>query len=400
MRTPRSAPPLPSLLLALGLSLGLTPLPTAAQEVRWLGEFRPRYEQRDPAIPAPPAGDVVLRARLGAAFTLPDSVRVVVVFQDTPAWGGNGAAPALSPDPDLFVAFAEFGALFGSDARLRVGRQEIALSNERLVSRNNWNARGQRFDGLRLFLNPGARPVEFFSLRTAERGGSTVGTDAWLHGTYLPLAGPSGALLHLYGIYDRARGNGDTDQFTAGGHTQIEGAGVRWTVEGYAQTGTRLGKDVAAYFLSAGAGKTLGQVDAQVVYDHYSGNGKDAQRLGVFDRLRGANHLFHGYADLFTQIATHTAGQGLGDLSVRGTLPLRPETTLQARGHLFRATRSGALPSPRFGEEVDLVVTHRARTGVALEAGVSRVFAGPGLAAVRGLERDLTFGYAMLTVSW
>jgi len=385
--------------LSVLLAASLAPLPGAAQEVRLIGEFRPRYEQRDPNLPAPPPGDVTLRARLGAAVTLPEAVQVVVVFQDAPVWGGNGSSPALAADPDLFVAFADWGELFGTGARLRVGRQEVALGNERLISRNNWNPRGQRFDGVRLFLSRGEQPLEAFSLRTAESGASP-GVDSWLHGVYAEVPGSWGTPVHLYGLYNRARGMGHTDQFTVGGHSQIDGGGLRWSVEGYVQTGTRESRDVAAYFFSVGTGRTLGRVDTQLVYDHYSGNGQGGQRVGVFDRLRGSNHLFHGFADLFTQISAHTAGQGLGDLNVRGTLPLRPETTLHARGHLFRATRSGALPSPRFGEEIDLVLTHRARSGVGLEAGLSRVLAGPGLGAVRGLERDLTFGYAMMSLSW
>ncbi len=81
------------------------------------------------------------------------------------------------------------------------------------------------------------------------------------------------------------------------------------------------------------------------------------------------------------------------------TLPLAPRTELQVKGHGFRAVEGGALPSTRFGEELDLVLTYRPPwSGVALEAGMSRVWAGPALEEVRGLDRDLTWGYAMLTL--
>jgi hypothetical protein len=65
--------------------------------------------------------------------------------------------------------------------------------------------------------------------------------------------------------------------------------------------------------------------------------------------------------------------------------------------HLFRA--ADRLPSARFGEDLDIVLRHRVRAPLAIEAAGSYVWAGPAFAQVRWLRRKLLFGYAMATLT-
>jgi hypothetical protein len=402
----------PSLLFLSLLSLSVLsgvlvfPVESVAQDLRLIGQLRPRYEQRSPKVPAAPTGDVLMRTRIGVEASLPESVVFRVEIQDVVVWGGSGSAPGGSADPDVFQAFVEFGNLAGTASSIRVGRQEISLTNERLVSRNNWGHRGQRFDGVRLLLRSSGPTADLFSVRLLESGTGT-GADAWFHGAHAEVPVRPGETLSLYALYNRERGPfqadqyTQTDQYTVGGHTQLTLGGIGWIGEGYLQRGTRRDQSVAAWFVAAGAARSLGPANLQILYEHHSGDGNASEgRNHAFDRLRGSNHGYHGYADLFTNVLANTNGHGLGDLSLRTRWTAGARTEVQLNGHRFAAAEQGDLPSARFGEEVDLVLTHRPRGGVAVEAGISHLIAGPALAEVRGLERDLTFGYAMVTVSF
>jgi hypothetical protein len=372
-----------SIFLAVVFAGVNVPDPATAQEFRLTGQLRPRYEERDPDVPAPPLGDVTMRARLGAIATLPESVVLRVDFQDVVVWGGSSATPGGAPAPDVFQAYVEVMSLFGSESAVRVGRQELAFGNQRLVSNNNWGQRGGRFDGVRVMWRGGGLPVDLFAMRVAESGAS-AGPDAWFNGAYAEVPIRADEVLSLYAIYNRERGPFETDQFTVGGHTTITLAGIGWMGEGYLQLGERRGESVSAYELSVGAVRTFGRLTSQLLYEYLSGDTESDEDLGAFDRLRGSNHGYHGYADLFTSVAANTDEHGLGDLSLRNTIAAGTQTDVQVNGHL----------------EVDLILTHRPRGGLALEVGAARVLAGPALEEVQGLDRDLTWAYGMVTVSF
>jgi hypothetical protein len=387
---------LPVLLIGSSLAISLpAPLatPLAAQDARIIGELRPRYEQRSPDFPSAPAADVLMRTRLGVAMGLSESLALRVMVQDVITFGGSGADSGWDPDPDLFVGFLELSDVLGPRVALRAGRQEISLGNERLVSRNNWGHRGQRFDAVRVLWGGGTVSADLFSARVAGGSGSR-----WLHGAHAAIPMQGDGSLHLYGLHDReGRGSGSA-HYTGGGHARVEAGGVEWILEGYLQRGERQGVSVSAYQFASGAARTFDRVRTQLLYEHYSGDDGRGDRLGSFDRLRGSNHGFHGYADLFTSLPQNAGGRGLGDLNLSATMDLGFGTELEVKGHRFRAVEQGNLSSGRFGEELDLVLTHRPRSGVTLEAGLSRVWAGPALGELRGLERNLTFGYAMVVV--
>jgi hypothetical protein len=394
-------------LLAASLASLLAPSVLVAQEVGVNAELRPRWERRTPPIPAPPAADVTVRARLGGTLDLLPALRIHLTVQDVVTWDVSGDGEGWDPDPDVFAGYVELRVPAETELILRGGRQEISLGNERLVSRNNWGQRGQRFDGVRLFRPQGEWEADLFSVRVASGGGS-------LHGAHVALpipafhGGHGAGVVHLYALHSRARSpapGGDatgerppTAQHTGGGHARIQAGGVDWHLEGYLQRGTRRDRSVSAHQFALGGERALGPLTARLLYEHYSGDDGTPGRTGVFDRLRGTNHGLHGYADLFTDIPAHTGGGGLRDLNLTLTIPVAPGAELQVKGHGFRAVEGATLPSTRFGEEMDLVLTVRPRSGVALEGGLSRVRAGPGLEAVRGLDRDLTWGYAMVTL--
>lgn len=399
----------PALLVLAAMALPLHPV--AAQDLRLTGQLRPRFEQRDPNIPAAPAGDVTMRARLGVVGVLPEELRLRVDVQDVLIWGAGAGTPGFSGSIEVHQAFLDVGAL-GAGVTGRIGRQEVVLGNQRLVSNNNWGQRGQRFDGVRLLraAPPAGVPAggglagSAFVIRTAESG-IVDGPDAWFHGVHGALGIGARDTVQLYGLYNRRRDDaGDTDQFTAGGHATAglgDLAGISLSGEAYMQLGTRAGRDVRAWMAAVAVGGDVGPGRLRVGYDHYSGDPDPLDDTArTFDRLFGSNHAFHGYADLFTNIPATTGQRGLGDLHLRTTWPLDARSELELNGHAFRAPANRPDGFTRFGEEVDLVLRHRLRGPLTLEGGGSWFTPGPAMTALRPFPRDLWFGYLMATLQF
>jgi hypothetical protein len=389
------------ILLTALVAAPLAVLPTEAQDLRLTGQLRPRFEQRDPHVPAAPLGDVTMRARLGLAGSLPEDVRLRIEVQDVLVWGATTATPGGAAAPEVHQAFLDIAAL-GAGLTARAGRQEVAIGNQRLVSNNNWGQRGRRFDGVRVLRAGSSLSGNVIAMRLADSG-TAAAADAWFHGAHAALGIAAADTLHLYGLYNRVRGAAArTDQYTAGGHGRLGLGPAALAVEGYVQLGTRADREVRAWLASLGAITTIGPARARIAYDHYSGDAApEDDTVRVFDRLFGSNHGYHGYADLFTDIPVTAGQRGLGDVSLRTTWRLGARSELELNAHHFRATADRPDGLTRFGEEVDVVVRHRPRAPLALEAGGSWFAPGAAMTALRpALDRNLVFGYVMATVAF
>ena len=396
-------------LLALGLLCSpLTPGPAAAQQdIRLVGQLRPRVEDRDPEFRSSSTGKASMRVRLGASVTLPEDISLRIDLQEVLGLTAVPTAAAI----ELHQAFLDIGSL-GTDAlTARIGRHEMPIGNQRLLSNNNWGQRARRFDGLRLMF--AGNTLRADGIVTRLPSGTSTQDRGWLFGGHAALARRPGDSLDVYVLHQREREpvllpSGQTpvvesDQLTAGGHGRLNVGPIGLLGEAYFQTGTRRDDDVLAYFFAAGAAGSVGPASLLATFDHYSGDEDlgDADKH-AFDRLYGSNHSWHGYADLFTNIPVDTGERGFQDLLLRA-LFAGESTDLQIDGHAFRAVEavtqvpSGA-QSRRFGEELDLVLRHRFRPGMTLETGASYYWTGDAMTVVRSLNRDLVWGYGMVTL--
>jgi hypothetical protein len=382
-------------LLAILLACSpLTPAPAAAQQdIRLVGQLRPRVEDRDPEFRSPTTGKASMRVRLGASVTLPEDISLRIEVQDVL---GLTAAPTAAAI-ELHQAFLDLGSL-GTDAlTARIGRHEMPIGNQRLLSNNNWGQRARRFDGLRLMF--AGNTLRADGIVTRLPSGTSTLDRGWLFGGHAGWARSPGDSLDVYVLHQREREAFESDQLTAGGHGRINVVGFGLLGEAYYQTGTRRDEDVGAYFFAVGLARTVGPAALLASFDHYSGDDDvgDADNH-AFDRLYGSNHSWHGYADLFTNIPVDTRGRGFEDLLVLA-LFAGESTDLQLDGHAFRATQERVTTSSkRFGEELDLVLRHRFRPGLTLEAGASYYRTGAAMTAAQGLNRDLVWGYGMVTL--
>ena len=83
------------------------------------------------------------------------------------------------------------------------------------------------------------------------------------------------------------------------------------------------------------------------------------------------------------------------------------DTDQGTMGARFRTAQKGDLESSHLGEEVDLTLTYRYRSGFTVVAGLSRVMADDSMTSVTRYKnsieewnRDMTFAYLMTNTSF
>lgn len=377
--------------------LSLAAHDVAAQDVRLTAQLRPRFEHRDPDFPAPPLGDVTMRARAGLVASLPEDLALRIDLQDVIIWGGTAATPGASLSAEVHQAFLDVG-LFERALTLRAGRQEFVVDNQRLISNNNWGQRGRRFDGVRAIWQRDALTGGLFAMRIVESGMDTT-MNAWFHGGHATLGLRARDSLTVYALYSRERGPATTDQLTTGGRAVVGVGGLALLAEAFAQLGTRRDEDIAAWLFSLGIRHAFDPVTATLAWDRYSGDDEPGDgKVRTFNRLFASNHSFHGYADIFVGAELNTGGRGLDDFMLRTQSGLGQRTKLEVNAHAFRVPADDGLTTARLGEELDAVLRHALRPGLALEGGVSFFRTGDATTEILGLGRNLTFGYLMATV--
>lgn len=394
------------LTLLAGLLATAPALPAAAQDVEFGAQVRPRYEVRDPGDPLGGDRDVFISMRVRASVLarLERGVGLFVQLQDVRLWGEETSTLAdfEADHLDLHQGYLQVESGTG-DYRARVGRQETALGGERLVGAVNWTQQGRSFDGLRLTFRHDWGGLDLMGFRISDTDAPEITEDHDFFGAYAVLGNLPGGDLDLYALHDRARGVGELDRTTLGFRAHGEASRVRYRLEAGYQLGDQDALDISAFMVGARVGTTFasGRATATLWYDHLSGDDDPSDGdVGVFHTLYATNHKFYGFADLFLDIPTHTAGLGLQDLALKGSYDLRDDLTLRGDLHSFRLAEEAPSGESHLGEEIDLTAVYRYTDGLSLQAGVSHVLQDDAMAEIGRLSEDMTFFYVMLNASF
>jgi hypothetical protein len=385
------------------LSLALLPDTVFAQDIPQLslqGQVRPRFESRTP-VEGEWNSFTSMRVRAALDARLDGALRIFVQLQDVRLFGEetNTLSDYRADNLDLHQGFLELSQVPSLGGVLRVGRQELALGEQRLVGSVNWTQQGRSFDGAR-YTTPSREglEVDFFAMKLREE---TAGTQDWdssflgAHGV-VPV-GERGS-LDLYGllITDSREVNGG--EFTFGGLWKGSAGPVDLRFEGSLQTGERAGTSVSAFMFGARAGGRLSEsVQATLWYDYLSGDDDPSdEEIGVFNTLFATNHAFYGAYDLFLNIPVHTGGLGLQDAAVKLAFVLSPRTNLRADLHTFRTAQIGDLTTGSLANELDLTLSHQLSNGLTLVSGYSFVQAKDGIKELERLSENGQWIFLML----
>jgi hypothetical protein len=382
--------PLSALTLSL---LALAPTLSRAEEVKVtpLGEYLARFRHTEGRNFAEGGGDdfVTQRARLGAKFELGD-LEAMVQLQDVRVWGEetDTVQDFSANGLDLHQGYLE-GALT-DDLRLRIGRQEIAYLNQRLIGTLAFVEQARSFDAVRLMATALDKKLaaDLFYARVLDSvpAESKTADDlvAWAvrysAGAFEPA---------LIGVLDM-QSSTDRVRYTQGALVDFtHPSGLKLSAEGYVQVGsaTVAGVDTSffAWMASVRARYTLKALDLapfiEVFGEALSGDDDPTDAdVKTFDTLFAANHKFYGEADFFLNIPRDTAQRGLLDTGALVGAKFADSGTVTLGYHLFRAMEAQGGDSS-FGHEVDLTVGWKPNKHFGLDLNYSLFLAGDGLSA-------------------
>jgi hypothetical protein len=358
-------------------------------DVTLSGEVRVRSE-----LDARTAGDgsdhaTLIRTRLGAMAVPSPEVSVFFQVSDSRAFGeeSNTLTDATADRLDLHQAWLAWTPQ--SNLTVKVGRQELALGDERLVGTVGWANVTRAFDGIRANLVSGGWTLSGFAMLLDEQAallatgldprnnaGSTA--DRALYGLWAT----SGA-VDVFALSDINATDGpdrmDIDRYTFGarGHRQVGSIALEATAALQIGEQTQPGisrQDISAYMGSASAnyvlgGATRGRVGVQA--DYLSGDQTPLDdSFGSFNTLYATNHKFYGFMDLFLNLPGQTGDLGLVDLMVRGVL--QPNVwTVRVDLHQLMLAEDNAAGDRTIGHELDITASRALAKGLVFQAGYS-----------------------------
>lgn len=411
----------------------LTAAAAAAQTsvpVTFSGEIRARTEWDRPGGGLAEDVYTYLRTRLGVSAAPTDGVRLMFQLQDSRVYGVAASGAAGNPDiTDLHQAYVDLSAeRRGHEVTARVGRQEVAFGNERLVGPVGWSNTGRTFDGARLTFVPSGddkagRSATFFVASVEERG-RHFGTPT-ASGTYPGDRAVIGALLtrpvrrgtlEFTALYDNGakyRSYSESDRYTVYGRfrsaadrpfgVDLEAAWQGGTQQYQQNATTTVDQDVSAWLLGARLGRQPApgrKASAILGVDVLSGDAKPADgQYHAFNTMYATNHPFYGLMDLFLDPAARTNDAGLVDAFGSVTRALTDRTSLRTDLHRF-AVQAGS--AGEIGWELDVVAPVKLSSASALEIGYAAFRASDAAAAMGlgALDKVRQWGYVQLRASF
>ncbi len=324
------------------------------------GQYRPRFYYKGAQDFDASTNRVLVRhrARLGAGFDYKSLVGTYIEVQDVRSFGEetNTLTDFSADGFDLHQAYARIRPFEGFE--IKVGRQEIALENHRLVGTVGWSEQARAFDGVRATYKRGALQAGAFWARVAEDFGVKDASDVDLVAANFRWNAHSWASVAALGVVDLSKAT-EKRRGTVGLLLDGSGHGFNYVVEGYYQTGSKKGDiDYAAYLAAVRAGYKVPvawKPFVDVFAEFVSGDDDPADgTVKTFDTLFATNHKFYGEMDFFLNLPVHAQGRGLMDIG--GAVGVKPHETLLAKVtvHHFRAMEDPDDMGDTFGTELDL----------------------------------------------
>jgi hypothetical protein len=387
------------------------PFPNRMNEVlpKWLrvrGEFRERAEGFANAGFADERDDLfyLSRLRLNATMT-GTSIGATVQVQDARV-GKKSIGPTGTPfsaTVDLRQGFVDLGSA-KAPVVARVGRQELAFGDQRLVGHANWLNAGRTFDAARLTVRSKQAQIDVFAASVVRilddefdksgNGNRFLGAYA-SSGRIVPRGTAEPFLFWRRDVNLRAElgTNGSLEQMTTG--ARVVGklpARLDYNIETALQRGS-LGPDA----ISAWAGHWqmreslpgAGAAHITAEYNFASGDANPTDGVrGTFDQLYPTAHDKYGLADQVGWRNIHHVRIGVDVTPIKATpiaVSYHNYWLAEARDALYAASGApiarviAGAASTRVGQEIDVQMSRPLTPQLMLSAGYSHLVPGPFL---------------------
>jgi hypothetical protein len=349
------------------------------------------------------------RFRFTGRFSIKPWLSATVQAQDARVEGRNGpvAGAPFRDQLDLRLAHADIGNVERSRSAVRVGRQELAFGDQRLVGHVNWLNTARSFDAVRGVYRHKKLRVDAFAASVVNSQVDEFnrsGSGNYFYGVDAPLSLlPLGGILEPYEFVRSTRNQrSDTGAISTlvSSTTGIRLAGkltpaTDYNIETAIQRGSLGTDDIAAWAGHWTVGRTIsarrGTYRLFGEYNYASGDDTpaDGQR-GTFDQLYPTPHDKYGLADQVGWKNIHHARAGLEfrpqpKLAVAGGyhsfwLASARDALYNAAGVAVARIPAGA-PDRHVGQELDVQATFTPSPRIQIHGGYSHLFTGAFLKA-------------------
>ena len=369
-------------------------------------QLRPRTEYRNGAYRPLQTGEepAILthnRTRLTMNYSNGDKLKMRVSLQNINIWGqANQVQPlnATNNNIGLFEAYADIK--LSENMRTKIGRQMIALDDDRIFGTFDWHPAGRSHDALNISWKK--QNTEVQSYFAFNQNYNTIGNVNNPAGQYFSPenAQPYQHLQMIYAKYNftpkhylsvLANNIGfkdfKTDNKTYNMQTigaNYFGNGNLWNVglSAYYQFGeTNVGRKTSATLLSAVVDYKINKPSKiGLGIDYLSGdntNKPTQEATNIFNPLYGTHHKFYGIMDYFYTGNPH-GNVGLLDTYVRYSTVINPKLSISAVGHFFNSGakiyQNNQKKSNYLGSELDLSFNYNIMNNISLTGGYSNFF--------------------------
>ena len=369
-------------------------------------QLRPRTEYRNGAYRPLQTGEepAILthnRTRLTMNYSNGDKLKMRVSLQNINIWGqANQVQPldATNNNIGLFEAYADIK--LSENMRTKIGRQMIALDDDRIFGTFDWHPAGRSHDALNISWKKQNTEVQtYFAFN---QNYNTIGNVNNPAGQYFSSenAQPYQHLQMIYAKYNftpkhylsvLANNIGfkdfKTDNKTYNMQTigaNYFGNGNLWNIglSAYYQFGeTNVGRKTSATLLSAVVDYKINK-PSKIGFgiDYLSGdntNKPTQEATNIFNPLYGTHHKFYGIMDYFYTGNSH-GNVGLLDTYVRYSSVINPKLSISAVGHFFNSGakiyQNNQKKSNYLGSELDLSFNYNIMKNISLTGGYSNFF--------------------------
>ena len=391
--------------------------PPPPNEFTLSAQLRPRFEYRNGAYKPIQEGEAPAiltnnRVRLNFDYKHTDRLHLYISLQNVNVWG---QAPQIQSfdrtgGMSVFEAYAEFPLVNTLSAK--VGRQVIALDDDRIFGSLDWHPAGRSHDAVNLNWTP----CDQWTLRgffAYNQSGSTTTptlnvntpsgqnfTPGWgqdyqhlqaLHAHYSISEAHQLSLLFANLGY-RTDDSADQNMQTFGAHYTGKSNQLSYGASAYMQTGkNNTGADKSAYMFAVNAGYKFSPIFSLAAgVDYLSGNASDdtSGKDKKFNPFSGTNHKFYGFMDYYYVGAPGSnAAPSAGLLNPYLTANVRTgeKSNLSATFHYFvpAAKFETDKKHSSYGSEIDLVYNLKVQPFIGLQLGYSTYFANDGTKSLK-----------------
>ncbi len=398
------------------------------EKVKVGGELRLRSESQlryTGITAAAPNNDsfVLLRARPFIDATPVDGVRIFIQPQFSRAFAQEestiannadlpgGATPSVNNVFDLHQGFIEFSEIGGSPISVKLGRQELAYGDERLIGTLNWNNVGRSHDAAKIRAAWERFAIDGFFSWVQRAGG-----NQYLGGIYTSWKATDTITNDVYALINR-----DNDGMGAGLSMTVitfgdRLAGKAWDdhVDYGLEAAIQYGKDqpnthfaYAAHLHGGYTWEAAWKPRAGLEFNVASGDDPATAKVERFFNVYPTNHNRYGYIDFFSW-------RNMYDISPSLQVKPTEKTSLEVAYHLFMlpepgdavfnaagaVLRAGAAGASRIaGHEGDLLFQYKTNKWLNFLGGYS-IFKGGSFFSDTGTSGTAHFLYAQATASF